>query len=353
MCFNPITVTRRGEEFSVGCGKCGECISKKRMEWRQRLYFQNKSSDRLYFCTFTYDDAHLPYCLGFAVPRVSDIQKFHKRLRRYIDYHKLDIQFKYFLASEYGPKHFRPHYHALYCVSGRDTLKFPKIVRQVYNYGFLNVSLCRNRDASTSYITNYLTQTKGNPYFGKLPNAKYPASYLTRVRRDDKHSYSVRCFDTFYLFSQGLGQKYFQTQIAPIIIHNLKALLKETASKGLNIVRIISQLNKEEYSNVNIISDYLQVIQPYENAIFHIYQNKDYSFFLLTRSYRRTLPLVYNILATAYARCSYLYREFTYTDDERRLLAQNEKIRQAKIAEFSQNFDKKRIRTDLSYTFQS
>ena len=244
MCFNPITVTRRGEEFSVGCGKCGECISKKRMEWRQRLYFQNKSSDRLYFCTFTYDDAHLPYCLGFAVPRVSDIQKFHKRLRRYIDYHKLDIQFKYFLASEYGPKHFRPHYHALYCVSGRDTLKFPKIVRQVYNYGFLNVSLCRNRDASTSYITNYLTQTKGNPYFGKLPNAKYPASYLTRVRRDDKHSYSVRCFDTFYLFSQGLGQKYFQTQIAPIIIHNLKALLKETASKGLNIVRIIKHFSR-------------------------------------------------------------------------------------------------------------
>lgn len=244
MCFNPITVTRRGEEFSVGCGKCGECISKKRMEWRQRLYFQNKSSDRLYFCTFTYDDAHLPYCLGFAVPRVSDIQKFHKRLRRYIDYRNLDLQFKYFLASEYGPKHFRPHYHGLYCVSGRDALKFPKIVRQVYNYGFLNVSLCRNRDASTSYITNYLTQTKGNPYFGKLPNAKYPASYLTRLRRDDCHSFSVRQFDTFYLFSKGLGQKYFQTKIAPIIIHNLKALLKETASKGLNIVRIIKHFSR-------------------------------------------------------------------------------------------------------------
>lgn len=240
MCFSPVTVKKLGEEFTVGCGKCGECISKKRMEWRQRLYFQNKSSDRLYFCTFTYDDAHLPYCLGFAVPRVSDIQKFHKRLRRHIDYRNLDLQFKYFLASEYGPKHFRPHYHGLYCVSGRDALKFPKIVRQVYNYGFLNVSLCRNRDASTSYITNYLTQTKGNPYFGKLPNAKYPASYLIRIR--DEHTNGcvrIRDFDTFYLFSHGLGQKYFQTQIAPIIIHNLKALLKETASKGLNIVRII------------------------------------------------------------------------------------------------------------------
>lgn len=121
----------------------------------------------------------------------------------------------------------------------------------------------------------------------------------------------------------------------------------------LNIIRIISQLNKEEFTNVNTISEYLQVIQPYENAIFHIYQNKDYSFFLLTRSYRRSLPLVYNILATSFARCAYLYRDFNYSADERRLLAQNEEIRQAKIRQFSANFDKKRMRTDLSYTFQS
>lgn len=121
----------------------------------------------------------------------------------------------------------------------------------------------------------------------------------------------------------------------------------------LNIIRIISQLNKEEFTNVNTISEYLKVIQPYENAIFHIYQNKDYSFFLLTRSYRLTLPLVYNILATAYARCSYLYRDFNYSADERRLLAQNEEIRQSKIRQFSANFDKKRMRTDLSHSFQS
>lgn len=121
----------------------------------------------------------------------------------------------------------------------------------------------------------------------------------------------------------------------------------------LNIIRIISQLNKDEFTNVNTISDYLQVIQPYENALFHIYQNKDYSFFLLTRSYRRTLPLVYNILATSFARCAYLYRDYSYTDDERRILVQNEEVRQAKIRQFSSTFDKKRMRTDLSYPFQS
>lgn len=356
MCFSPVTVKKRGEEFTVGCGKCGECISRRRMEWRQRLYFENKGSDRLYFCTFTYNDAHLPRCLGFAVPKVEDVQKFHKRLRRYIQYRKLDISFKYFVCSEYGPKHFRPHYHGLYCVSGRDSLKFPKIVRTVYNYGFCDVSLCRNRDASTSYITNYLTQTKGNPYFGKLPDAKYPASYLVRLsgdRRIDKYSTSRLRFDTFYLYSQNLGKKYFESQIAPIILHNLRCFLKECKEKKYNIVQIIAQINKEQFTNVDTLKSYLQIIEPYANAIFHIYQNKDYSFFLLTRSYRRTLPLVYNVLATAYARCSYLVRDSLYSDDERRLLAQNEEIRQAKIRQFSSNFDKKRMRTDLAYTYQS
>ena len=355
MCFNPREIKKRGEIFTVGCGKCGECISRRRMEWRQRLYFENKGSYRLYFCTFTYNDAHLPRCLGFAVSKVEDVQKFHKRLRRYIQYRKLDISFKYFVCSEYGPKHFRPHYHGLYCVSGRHALKFPKIVRTVYNYGFCDVSLCRNRDASTSYITNYLTQTKGNPYFGQLPNAKYPASYLTRLRLNESSDarLSRRCFDTFYLYSQNLGKKYFQSQIAPIILHNLRAFLKECKDKKYNIVQIIAQINKDEFTDVNNLKLYLQIVEPYANALFHIYQNKDYSFWLLTRSYRRYLPNAYNILCSAFARASYLVRDAGYSDDERRLLAQNEEIRQAKIRQFSANFDKKRMRSDMAYTFQS
>ena len=121
----------------------------------------------------------------------------------------------------------------------------------------------------------------------------------------------------------------------------------------LNIIQIIAQLNKEQFTNVDTLKSYLQIIEPYANAIFHIYQNKDYSFFLLTRSYRRTLPLVYNVLATAYARAAYIVRDFNYSADERRLLVQNEEIRQVKIRQFSANFDKKRMRTDLAYTLQS
>ena len=121
----------------------------------------------------------------------------------------------------------------------------------------------------------------------------------------------------------------------------------------LNIIRIIAQINKDEFSDVNNLKLFLQIVEPYANALFHIYQNKDYSFWLLTRSYRRYLPNAYNILCSSFARASYLVRDAGYSDDERRLVNQQEEIRQAKIMEFHKNFDKKRMRTDMAYTFQS
>lgn len=354
MCLNPRIVNKHGESFSVGCGKCTECISRRRSEWRQRLFFENKCSDQLYFATFTYNNQNLKRCLGFKVPRVSDVQLFHKRLRRYIDYHKYDIKFKYFLCSEYGPDDFRPHYHGLYCVSGRHTLKFRKILKIVYNYGFIDVSLCRNRDASVSYITNYLTQSKGNPYFGQ--NSKYSYSHLLRLNTfDNVQRYNAvfvnRCFDTFYLYSKNIGKEYFQKQIAPIIINNLKVLLKDVAIKGVNIVQIIAQLNREQFTNADTCKKYLDIIQPYEKSLFNIRQNSQYTFYLPTRSFRKHLPFVYNILATAYARSSYVYRDSFLSDAERTLKLQQDAQNALRLAEFHKHFDKKRLKTDLKYGY--
>ena len=72
------------------------------------------------------DDTRIPwiennkiYCknnLQFATVSKKDIQNFLKRLRKKID--KLNIpqnekKIRYFIASEYGPKTYRPHYHGV------------------------------------------------------------------------------------------------------------------------------------------------------------------------------------------------------------------------------------------------
>ena len=60
--------------------------------------------------TLTYDDEHLPKT-GSLVP--EDLQKFLKKLRRFIEYHGSDKKIRFFACGEYGDNFCRPHYHAI------------------------------------------------------------------------------------------------------------------------------------------------------------------------------------------------------------------------------------------------
>lgn len=48
----------RKKYVSVGCGKCIECLNKKRRDWIIRLTEENKNSNT-YFCTLTFSDEAL------------------------------------------------------------------------------------------------------------------------------------------------------------------------------------------------------------------------------------------------------------------------------------------------------
>lgn len=113
LCTSPIYVRDRlGRVKEAGCGKCEDCLRKKRNEWVQRLLAEWRYSACTKFVTLTYDDAHLPIeQVGedeyrFTVNK-RDIQLFLKRFRKL---HKV----RYFLVSEFGDATHRPHYHALF-----------------------------------------------------------------------------------------------------------------------------------------------------------------------------------------------------------------------------------------------
>lgn len=103
----------------VPCGKCDECVSLRQNYKTQRFIMESIDSD-FYFCTLTYDNAHLPVAtvefsdgqtFTHCVPYVHDIQLFIKSLRNNNVFGK---PFKYFVASEYGGKTHRAHYHILF-----------------------------------------------------------------------------------------------------------------------------------------------------------------------------------------------------------------------------------------------
>ena len=137
-CFNPIAIRKSGERFfkdlhyndksffyKVPCGKCPACLLNKRSQWVTRLTEEEKASTASFFVTLTYSPEHLPTSFDdillfdtgeviveeFNNLRKSDPQKWIKRVRKYFE--NKPIKFTYFIASEYGKKGNRPHYHAL------------------------------------------------------------------------------------------------------------------------------------------------------------------------------------------------------------------------------------------------
>lgn len=93
-------------DIIIPCGKCEFCKNAKRKDWAVRLALESKFHKDKFFLTLTYNDENLPEN-GTLVK--SDLQKFFKRLRKFIAPTKI----KYFAVGEYGEKSLRSHYHAI------------------------------------------------------------------------------------------------------------------------------------------------------------------------------------------------------------------------------------------------
>lgn len=85
--------------------------------WANRMELELPYHQNAWFITFTYDDDNIPYRMTWDEGtgevlvenyslRYEDMQKFWKRLRRYIEYHKINNgKLMYFQCGEYGGKH--------------------------------------------------------------------------------------------------------------------------------------------------------------------------------------------------------------------------------------------------------
>lgn len=159
-------------DYFLPCGKCPLCLAGKRQDWIRRITCETWLHPSNTFITLTYDDAHLPVA---SLVSKTDIQKFVKRLRHASrDYGVKPVEFKYYIASEYGSKFGRPHYHGV--IFGIDMLVhewLPKFIRlksdgyplwtsdvlsQIWQNGFVSVDKVTPRDLR--YITKYITKDR-------------------------------------------------------------------------------------------------------------------------------------------------------------------------------------------------
>lgn len=116
--------------------------------------------------------------------RKSDLQLFFKRFRYYAKKYTKD-KIRYFGVGEYGPVHFRPHFHILLYFNDSSFLQVcEELVSKAWTYGRIDCQLSKGK--CSSYVTSYVTSTCDLPRLFTLP-----------------------AFKPFCVHSQRLGQGFF------------------------------------------------------------------------------------------------------------------------------------------------
>lgn len=157
--------------MEVPCGKCVNCQANLRDMWSMRCQLELMTSAFGLFVTFTYDDDNLPDELD-----KEEIQKFLKRLRKGNKFHH-GLEFRYFLAGEYGDIFQRPHYHMImFFQTDEDyNLQTFDYITSLWAKG--NVQFGMATPASIHYTCKYIIKD-ASP---EVPNVAPPFRLMSRM----------------------------------------------------------------------------------------------------------------------------------------------------------------------------
>lgn len=155
----------------VPCGKCVLCRDKKICDWKARAFCECSTSGNIpYHFTLTLNNEHLTDGLV-----KSDLQKFFKRLRSYLEYHGYDNKIKYAACGEYGEQKHRPHYHViLWNLPHLTSTQLLHIIEKCWDKGFVYI---RSADAKRiGYVLKYINKE------GHCPEGKEPPFFTSSKR---------------------------------------------------------------------------------------------------------------------------------------------------------------------------
>ena len=232
-CYKPIHIYKNGKKLLVPCGKCNYCITSKAS---YKALLCSAEEEKYKFCVFltlTYSNEYVPKfylkyneeekCYDFlcATSRIAplgtllswhplpfydknkisslaykcnlggyftflykkDIQDFLKRLRKRIKNERL----RYYFVGEYGPVHYRAHYHALLYFNELETLnRLPSYIRSSWQYGRIDFSL--SRGSAASYCASYVNSLVHLPALFKIkpfePFQTHSTCFASEIREE-------------------------------------------------------------------------------------------------------------------------------------------------------------------------
>lgn len=202
---NPYT----GEYLVVPCGHCKVCLLNKNNRYAFQCELESLAHKYTYFVTLTYDNSSLPctdvyedtdfipkqtdspltkkfifadsktgeiidtqietvpfiqrlqnkVAMNGKIPYVNkyDVQKFLKRLRKRISVYTSE-KIRYYVCAEYGPVHFRPHYHLILWFDSEKVANFLWYnVRKSWSLGRIDCQPVKS--SASDYVASYINST--------------------------------------------------------------------------------------------------------------------------------------------------------------------------------------------------
>lgn len=149
-------------KIAVACGQCAACQSNHRKMWFFRLKVESNKCVVSYVVTLTYNELDIPdYVVSedgtfrYHPIRYSDVQKFHKRLRKRVG------PFRFFAVCEYGPDKLRPHYHICYFFDNAvSRYEFEDAVFKEW-FPQTRITIDSTNDRAANYILSYCLSKVG------------------------------------------------------------------------------------------------------------------------------------------------------------------------------------------------
>lgn len=120
MCISPFRTKISGNFVDLPCGRCAECVARRKLDWYTKLSFASKSADCAFFTLLSYSPDYYNFDVNDLELRHQHIKQTTSRLRSYFRrrYPDDQIKVKYYIASEFGERKERLHYHALFFIKG-------------------------------------------------------------------------------------------------------------------------------------------------------------------------------------------------------------------------------------------
>lgn len=184
MCISTIYIRKHQQE--VPCGKCYQCVKRRRNDWFVRCKIERMENKVVLFGLLTYAE------VGMKLEK-RDVQLFLKRLRI------KGYKFKYLIVGEHGEKNDRPHWHAL--LFSNQPISYQDIshawkggYKNDHNKnkaGWINFSQVKT-DKALRYVIKYIYKYDGaDPRFS-LMVSKNPAIGISYLKNQIWHLQNKR-----------------------------------------------------------------------------------------------------------------------------------------------------------------